>query len=264
MSGRKVGLVLGSGAVRGYAVFPIIKALEKEKLEIAAASGSSVGAVIAAYYALHGEIDSLFNRVKKMTRKDFLKLVDPNKPKKSLIKGKKIREFLKENFFSERTFEDTRFPLFICATDIKDKKSVYLSQGNILDAVMASISIPGLVPPYIIKDRIYFDGGVLDPVPTQPLFALGLPKIIAINLMAWKRGQDKTPIDLWPALLTAFYMMTEKLASRQEDNRLYLIDLAFEPDPTSMLAFYRWKKNYEIGARYIDKKISEIRLWLET
>ena len=54
MAGKKIGLALGSGAVRGYALIPIIKRLEKEGIEISAISGSRVGALIGAYYALHG------------------------------------------------------------------------------------------------------------------------------------------------------------------------------------------------------------------
>lgn len=92
MSKKKIGLALGSGAVRGYAIVPILKKLEKEGIEISAISGSSIGALIGAYYSLHGEVDSFMSISKNLTRKDFLKLVDLNNPKVSMIKGKKIKE----------------------------------------------------------------------------------------------------------------------------------------------------------------------------
>ena len=93
-SKKKIGLALGSGAVRGFAIIPIIKRLEKEGIEIAAVSGSSIGALIGAYYSIHGEIDSFMDISKDLTRKDFLKLVDLNNPKSSIIKGRKIRDFI--------------------------------------------------------------------------------------------------------------------------------------------------------------------------
>jgi NTE family protein len=189
MDRKEIGLALGSGAVRGFALIPIIKRLEKEDIPISAISGSSVGALVGAYYALHGEIGSLFDQVKKMERKNYLKLADPNNPKRSLFKGKKIKKFLTDNYFGEKTFKDVNIPLYICATDLVRKKPVYMTRGKLVDAVMASISIPGLVPPYKIGKRRCVDGGVLDPVPIQPLLDRGMRKIVGVNLTGNKLGK---------------------------------------------------------------------------
>lgn len=260
-----IGLALGSGAVRGYAIISIIKRLIKEDIEIKAVSGSSVGALIGAYYALHGEVDSLFEHVKNISRKELLKLADPNNPKISVFKGNKIKNFLSESYFGSKTFKDVKIPLYICVTDSIDKKSVYLTKGKLIDAVMASIAIPGLVPAYKIGKKYFVDGGVLDPVPTQPLLDDGLKKVVGINLMGFKPAKKKNGNEgLIPALMNTFYMMMEQMARKEENNHLFMLNPRFEPDPTHMLAFHDWEENYEIGRKLINRKIEALKQWLQS
>jgi len=263
MKGKAIGLALGSGAVRGYALIPIIKRLEKEDIEIAAISGSSVGALVGAYYALHGEIDSFFEHIKNIPKKGYLKLIDPNNPKISLFKGKKIEKFLTENYFGNKTFSDLKIPLYICATDFVGKKPVYISRGKLIDAVMASISIPGLVPPFQKGKKYFVDGGVLDPVPTEPLVKSGLKKVVGISLVGHKAGKKKKRDEgLIPALMNSFYMMMEQMGKKDEDPRLFMLYLRFEPDPARMLAFHDWEGNYDIGQKMIDKRMNALKEWL--
>jgi NTE family protein len=259
-----MGLALGSGAARGYAIIPIIKRLEKEDIKISAISGSSVGALLGAYYALHGEMDSFFEHITELSRKDYLKLIDPNNPKISLFKGKKIKKFLSDNYFQSKTFNDAKMPLYVCATDFIKKKPVYISEGKLIDAVMASISIPGLVPPYRIGKKYFVDGGVLDPVPTKPMWEKGLKKVIGISGVGHKAGKKKKGDDgMIPALMNSFYMMMEQMGKKEDDPRLFMFHLRFEPDPTRMLAFYDWEKNCRIGKKAIGDKIDDLKKWLQ-
>lgn len=261
---KSIGLSLGSGAVRGYALFPIINKLIKEGLEIKAVSGSSVGALVGAYFALHGEVDSFFKISTGMKKKDYLKLVDPNNLKVSLIKGEKIKNFLKENAFHDASFEDTKIELIICVTDPVKKKPVYLNKGKILDAVMASISIPGIFPPYIIKDNLFIDGGTLDPVPVKPLLEMDFEKIVGVNLTRNTSQQsDNSGNNLFQSLINVFYMMMEQLAREEEGRRLFMLNPEFEPDPARMLSFYDWKKNFEIGQKIIEDKFEDLIKWLD-
>lgn len=257
-----IALALGSGAVRGYAFFPIIERLEQEGIRIQAVSGSSIGALVGAYYALHGELESLFKTATSMTRADYLKMLDPTFPNKSLIKGEKVRHFLKENFFGQHTFAETKIPLYICAVDIISKKAVYFNEGQIIDAVMASISFPGIVPPYRLGDSLFVDGGVLDPVPVQILVDNNYKKVLGVNLMGCEAEIKKPEPGLLPTIITSFYLMMEKLASRPSDSRVYMMNLHFKPDPTSMLAFYNWEENYRLGQEAMAKHLNSIKRWL--
>ncbi len=260
----QIGMALGSGAVRGYAIIPIIKRLQKEDIKITAVSGSSVGALIGSYYALHGEVDSLLEfATEKIKKKDYLKLVDPNKPNISLIKGEKIEKFLTENFFKDSTFKDTRIPLVVCATDPIQRKAVYIDKGKICQAVMASISIPGIFPPYKIEDRLYIDGGILDPVPVKPLLDRKTEKIVGISLMGYIEQNPDKEMDLITTLLNISYMMMEQISKREEGKNIFILDPKFKPDPPNMLTFYKWKDNYQIGEELIEKEISKLKSWLE-
>jgi NTE family protein len=265
MKKRTIGLALGSGAVRGYALIPIIKRLEKEGIKISAISGSSVGALVGAYYALYGEIDTFFEHVKNMSRREFMKLIDPNSLKISLIKGKKIKRFLSDSYFEDKTFKNLKIPLYICLTDCIKKESVYISRGKLIDAVMASISIPGLVPPYQMGKKYFVDGGVLDPVPAKPLLDDGMKKVVGINLTRFEAGEKKKGDEgLIPALMNTFYMMMEQMAKKEDNHRLFVLYPRFKLEPTRMLAFYDWKENYEIGQKLIERKIRVLKQWLRS
>jgi len=260
---NKIGLALGSGAVRGYALIPIIKQIKKEGIDIEAVTGSSIGALVGAYYALHGEIDSLWEKAKNMKRKDWLKLVDPNKPNLSLIKGEKIKKFFKEHYYEDSTFKDTQIPLVVCATDPMRRKSVYMDKGKIIDAVMASISIPGIFPPYKIKDQFYIDGGVLDPVPVRPLKERKIKKIVGVNLMGYIEKNPDKEMDLISTLLNSSYMMMGQIAKREENKQVFILDPKFKPDPPNMLNFYKWKDKYKIGEEVILENLSRLKNWLK-
>jgi len=262
MDKQTIGLALGSGGTRGYAIIPIIQRLEKEGIKIAAVSGSSVGALMGAYYALHGEMDSLLRIIKKTSKRDWLRLVDPNNPKKSLVKGVKIRKFMVDNFFGDSTFNDTRVPLLICATDFMRQKPAYITRGKIIDAVMASICIPGVFPPYRMGSTPYIDGGVLDAVPTKPLLELGMKKVVGVNLTSYIYSSGEEKFGTISNLLNTIYMMMEKAAKRPEGRSLFMLEPVFKPEGTAMFYFYNWKPNYNIGQRLIEQRIGSLKKWL--
>jgi len=263
MRRKKIGLALGSGAVRGFAILPIIQRLQKEGIEISAISGSSIGALIGAYFALNGEVDSFLETYKTFKKKDFLRLTDINNPKLSLIKGEKLKAFLTDKFFGEKAFADTQIPLVICTTDLIKRESIYHRKGKLVDAIMASISIPGVFPPYKKNRKLYVDGGVLDPVPISVLFEMNMHRIIAVNLTRFESKVDKEESDLLPMLMQTFYMMMEQLAACGDDPNVYMLSPRFKPDPVSMLALYNWEEPYAIGKRYIGRHIKDLKAWLQ-
>ncbi len=262
MNQQSIGLAVGSGAIRGFAAMAVIQKLQDEGITISAVSGSSIGSIVAAYLSLHGEIDSLLKAVRNVKKTDYLKLLDPRRPGRSLIKGEKIKGFLTEHFFRDLTFADTRIPLTVCAVDFFAKKPVYLTRGLIIDAVMASISIPGIFPPYRLAGIPYVDGGVLDPVPTRPLLDEKTKKVIGINLMGVKERHHSKDMALLPTLMTTFYMMMERLAVRENSKRLHMLNIEFKPDPVNMLSFWKYKSYYDAGVEFINSNLDTLLKWL--
>jgi hypothetical protein len=93
---------------------------------------------------------------------------------------------------------------------------------------------------------------------------MGMKKIIGVNLTRFKRDKKKRESgDLLADLVNSFYMMMEQLAKEPDDKRIFMLNPLFEPDPARMLAFYDWEENYKIGQMLINKKMKELKTWLE-
>jgi NTE family protein len=73
-------------------------------------------------------------------------------------------------------------PLKIVASDVKRKEPRIFDKGSLVDAIMASCAMPGVFAPFKFKEDLLFDGGVINPLPTEPLFKMGVRKIIAVNV----------------------------------------------------------------------------------
>ena len=130
---KKIGLALGSGGARGYAHVGVIKVLQKNKIPIDYVAGTSIGSIVGGYFALNLNTKKLETVGLDFTAKDiWKKLIDLNNPKQSLIKGNKIRDFLKQ-FLGEKRFKDTKIPLAIGATDIETGKTIVFKKGKIID-----------------------------------------------------------------------------------------------------------------------------------
>ena len=182
MSQRKtVGLVLGCGSSRGWAHIGVIEALEEAHIPIDFIVGCSVGAYVGAIYA-SGCIRSLKEFVLKMDGKSVFSYFDIVLPRSGILNGtKRLREL-----FSIHTdvqdFSELKIPVMMVATDLETGQKVVLRSGNILNALRASISIPGLFAPARIKDRWLVDGGLVDPVPVSVAISMGADIIIAVDL----------------------------------------------------------------------------------
>jgi NTE family protein len=175
----KIGLALGSGGLRGLAHIGVIKALIKNNISIDYISGASVGALVGAYFATYGEIDSLEDMIIKR-RKEILPLFF-DLGKKGIVSGNKINNFVKKTL-NDIEFSDTKIPFYVIATNLKNGKKTIFHSGKIATAVRSSISIPLVFAPFGGKGELFVDGGLSDPVPVDILKEKGADKVIAVNL----------------------------------------------------------------------------------
>lgn len=178
-----VGLALGVGVAYGLCHIGVLKVIEQENIPVDIISGSSIGAVIASLWACGWKADEIL----RITREEFRQpkytwgLIDLTFPSLGFVKGTKLYKFLKK-YLGNKTFYDVRLPLKIIASDIRRKESRILDKGLLIDAVMASCAMPGVFRPFKFKEEILLDGGVINPLPTEILFKLGVKKIIAVNV----------------------------------------------------------------------------------
>ena len=178
-----IGLALGSGAALGLAHIGILKIIEKEDIPIDILAGTSMGALIGALWASGKsalEIEDVLCRFRSKIRS--LMLLDITLPKRGLIKGREVRKFLLSQFH-DKTFYDLKMPLKVVACDIQTRNLVVLEEGSVVDAVMASVAIPGVFEPVTINGKLLVDGGIIDPLPTDVLIRAGAAKIIAVNAL---------------------------------------------------------------------------------
>jgi NTE family protein len=180
MKGKTVSLVLGSGGARGYAHIGVIRELEKQGFIIESISGSSIGALVGGLYA-SGKLDEYEEWVTSFNVIDILKLIDFSFSKQGMINGDRIFNKIAE-IIGDINIEDLPISFTATATDIINKKEVWFQKGSLTDAIRASISIPTIFTPKEINGKVFFDGGILNPIPILPMAAEFTDLIIAVNL----------------------------------------------------------------------------------
>ncbi len=177
---KKIGLALGSGGVRGLAHVGVIKTLLKHNIPIDYIAGTSIGAWVAAYYGLFEDVGKLEELSVYQRKAKFYSFLEPTL-KGGIIKGKKIEELL-SGWFKNKSFNQTKIPVSVIATDLITAEPVILTEGKLAPAVRASMAIPTLFKPVEYKKHILVDGGMCIPVPEKIVRKMGADIVISVNL----------------------------------------------------------------------------------
>lgn len=177
-----ITLALGGGGSKGNSHIGVLRRLEQEGFKIRAVAGTSFGGIVAVFYALGyapDEIEEIFAEFDQASLYGRLPHDEPSFA--GFAGGVKWLE----GYLGERTFSDTKIPCALTAVDLQSGREIILSDGSLLDAVLATIAIPGIFPAQRIGDWELVDGGALDPVPVAPARALA-PKlpVVAVSLNA--------------------------------------------------------------------------------
>ena len=182
MKKNKIGIALGGGAARGYAHIGVLNAIDELNIPISYISGTSIGSFIGALYA-SGNLKKFENEVRSRNSfmKDVLFKLDPVFPKLSIMNGNEVIKIFKE-LTDIRTFEELEIPLTTVATDIINNKKIESNKGDIINAIKASIAIPGVLTPTYVNENLCVDGGLIDPVPLQSIVDMGSDITLAVNL----------------------------------------------------------------------------------
>ena len=160
---QPISLVLSGGAARGLAHIGVIEELEKQGFEIKSIAGNSMGAYIAAMYAL-GSLNEYKKWVSTLDKVDIFKLIDFTFSSQGLIKGDRVFNKMK-TFFPDKNIEDLKIPFAAVAADITNMKEVVFTKGSLYDAVRASVAIPTVFTPAKKDNALLVDGGVVNPIP---------------------------------------------------------------------------------------------------
>ncbi len=182
----RVGLALGSGSARGLAHIGVIRALEQAGIRPDFVCGTSIGALVGGAYAA-GELDRFEQWVLGLGIRDVVGFMDVSLSS-GLLKGERLMGFLRRNF-ADRPIEELATPFAAVATSLQTGAEVWLRHGSTLDAVRASIALPGLFAPVLYEGSVLVDGGLVNPVPVSLARAMGADVVIAVDLSSDTLGR---------------------------------------------------------------------------
>jgi NTE family protein len=179
---RSIGLALGAGGARGLAHVGVLNELAQQGIPIRAIAGTSSGALVGAMYAA-GQIENFERRMRSFQWSDVLALFDPVWPRSGLIAGGRLLDLLASSLGDWR-IEDLPIPFAAVSVDLVTGEEVWIRSGRVVDAIRASISIPGIFVPRSSGKQLLVDGALRNPVPVSALRALGCDIAIAVNLQS--------------------------------------------------------------------------------
>jgi NTE family protein len=185
-----IGLVLGGGAARGFAHIGVIKTLIAKGLVPDVIAGTSIGAVVGGCYAA-GHLDALEGWARSLTSRSVLSYLDVNLSGSGLIWGHRLARRL-EAELGGITIDDLPFRFAAIATEIGTGHEIWLTRGNLVEAMRASYTLPGIFAPVRLGGRWLVDGTLVNPVPVAAARALGARLVLAVNLNADLFGRGTT------------------------------------------------------------------------
>ncbi len=191
---RKVALVLGGGAARGFAHIGVIKMLESQGIVPDMIVGTSAGAVVGALYA--GGFDAFaMQRIGQQLDESIF--ADWTLGGRGLLKGEALQDFINQHL-KRRPIEKLNRPFAAVATDLNSGERIVFRSGDAGMAVRASAAVPGVFQPAQFNGHSYVDGGLSSPVPVQSAREMGADFIIAVDISARPNGQ---PVDSLSSIL---------------------------------------------------------------
>lgn len=228
----KFGLTLGSGGAKGLSHIAFLKAMDEMGVRPAVMSGTSIGALIGAFYAAGlkaTEIEELFDSlgVRKISRMVDLSIFSNT----GLLSGSKVEQFLAENL-PVHTFEDLTVPLKVVATRFWEREQTVFDSGSLVKAVRASISIPVVMEPLDLDGTIYTDGGSVNPLPYD-LIREECRFLAAIDVSGERTPEDgrRTPTILENIFSTFQIMQASIVSAKMVVSRP---DLLIQPELTNV------------------------------
>lgn len=271
---KKIGLALGAGGVRGLAHIFAVEAFEELGIQPNVISGSSMGAIIGAAYAAGLSSKDMKAAVDEYTSgknlrfwdtqklSDFRKLIeflDPTIKLTGFIKGDKFLSTF-ENIIGTSKFSGLKIPLKVVATDYLQRKEVIFDSGNLIQAVRASYSVPGLFAPVQLNDTLLVDGGMVNPLPYD-ILKEETDVTVAIDVSAPKSNKnDDIPV-VTDAIFASFQIMQNSILESKLANSRPNILIRTDIADIRMMEFLKSKQILKKNSRIkeeIKKRVSKV------
>jgi len=270
-----LGLALGGGGARGFAHIGVLKILEADGIKPQLLSGTSMGAAIAAMYAggmSANEIEVEAIRMGSVSNLgNMVKLLDSDLAKLShVISNSAVQEYLLGLLQGKKDFSELQIPLAVAAVDVMHARDIALQDGNLLEAVCASMALPGIIEP-LKKDGMFLvDGGSLNNVPADLVDSMGAEVVVAVDV-----SPDVTNMDFWseqhmPGIAVANWrtnaiMVSNFTAAKLRKARTdVIIRPKINPQITTLSGFKYVKELVDAGAKAALDALPELRKQLKS
>ncbi len=209
----RLGIALGGGAARGWAHIGVLSALERLGVEPEIVCGTSIGALVGGLYAA-GKLAQLEEWVSSLSRREVVTLLDFTTSGGGAISGRKLIELYRREL-GDPAIEALPKAFAAVATDLHTGSEVWLLEGSLLDAIRASISLPGVFTPVLARGRWLVDGGLVNPVPVSLCRALGAEIVIAVDLHSGAARPNHKPVAEAPPAVVRERTWWQRLARRR-------------------------------------------------
>ncbi|MFH1772146.1 MAG: patatin-like phospholipase family protein [Candidatus Omnitrophota bacterium] len=256
-----IGLALGSGGAYGFAHIGVLEVFKEKNIHIDVVCGSSVGAPVAALWALGYTITDIERLMKEFC--NYIKAFPLGGiffPFRGIIRANRMERICKK-IFKNKTFYDVQHTLKIIAFDFLRRESVVLDEGPIYKAVAASCAMPGIFEPIAINRGIFLDGGILDPLPTKALLNYGVNKIMAVNITPSREEaltvyKKRSSLHIFDFIFGSIETMQREFISRA----VKLADVVIHPytEGLGWLEFDRFKDFIKRGKEAAHEKLPAI------
>jgi NTE family protein len=173
----KLGLVLGGGGSRGIAHIGVLEVLKREQIQIDLIVGTSMGGIVGAHFALGIPPEVLARRMRQLQDDGLIKLTRFAMQSRQRV----LLELLQEGL-GGKSFQDLKIPTILMAVDMIQGVEIQLTEGSLIQAVLATSAIPSIFPPVQINGKYLADGGVIDSLATHVAAEAGVDLLIAVDL----------------------------------------------------------------------------------
>jgi NTE family protein len=243
MKRKKISLVLGSGGARGYAHIGVIEELERSGYEIVSVSGASMGALIGGLYVC-GKLPEYKAWVLGLEPFDVAGLLDLSWDRRGFMNGTKVFDHL-EQIIGRRRIEELPIRYTAVASDLNRSREVWFQDGDLLEAIRASISIPSVFTPVECDGRLLVDGGVLNPLPVAPTMSDRSDMTIAVSLYGAEIETEEEPppvLERYDSLIdwVASYAksaLAERMQKKQSVHLFSILDRTFDTMQQSLTQY---------------------------
>lgn len=262
---KKLALVLGGGASKGYAHIGVLKVLEQNNIKPDLIVGTSMGAIIGGAYACGKSCEHLINISKQLTRKNLMdfNILNPFFTT-AILSGKKLRKLLYSEI-GNTTHKQTNIPFAAVATNIDNGKLQIMQEGLVVDSMMASSAIPGVFPIVENNGANLCDGGVLNNVPDD--VARKIKKeyiVVSIDVIAdYARQVESAKPKIMGVTLNAITLMQTQITKIKSNNSDLRINIS-QPDVAQMsFDAESATKSIQYGINAMTKNINKLKKMLE-